>query len=67
MDEQVAAGKTQMEERCLQNVEKGARHLGGIQECCESLCRDATRKIKANLEQNLARDVKDYKKDSSIT
>lgn len=37
MDEQVAAGKIQMEEESLQSVEKELVYLGGIKEYCQSM------------------------------
>ena len=37
MDEQGASRKTQMEKKDLWNVERGMGHLGGIQECCQSM------------------------------
>jgi len=60
MDEQGVSRRTQMEEKGLWNVERGAGHLGRVQECCQSM-QDATRKAKVHLELNLARDVKDKK------
>jgi len=37
MDEQGASSKTQMEEKSLQNAERGTGHLAGIQEHCQSM------------------------------
>jgi len=58
VNEQGTSSRTQIEEEGLRNVERGTGYLGGVQECC----RDATRKAKAHLQLNLARDVKDSKK-----
>jgi len=50
-----------VEEKGLWNVERGTGHLGGVQECCQSM-QDTMRKAKVHLELNLTRDVKDNKK-----
>jgi len=48
MDEQGASSGNQMEEKGLWSMERGAGHLGGVQEYCQSM-RDATRKTKVHL------------------
>jgi len=37
MDEQGASSRTQTEDKVLRNVERGTGHLGGVQECCQSM------------------------------
>jgi len=39
MDEQGASSRTQMGEKGTWNVERGTGHLGGIEECCQSVQR----------------------------
>jgi len=62
VDEQGASTKTQMEERGLQNVERGTGHLGGILEHCQEHAGKQQRRVRPHLELNLAKDVKDNKK-----
>ncbi|GAB0184039.1 mitochondrial enolase superfamily member 1 [Grus japonensis] len=57
MDEQGAPVKTQMEEGSLPKLATWEEYRNIVR-----VCRDATRKTKAHLELNLARDVKDNKK-----
>jgi len=37
MDKQGASSGAQVEEKGLQNVERGTGHLGGAQKCCQSM------------------------------
>jgi len=62
MDKQGASSGTQTEEKGPWNVERGTGHLGGVQECCQSIPVCSMRKAKVHLELNLARDVKDNNK-----
>lgn len=61
MGEQGAPGHTQTQKGSLQRVEAGTDNLGGIKTHHPSMQRHV-RKAKAQIELNLARDVKDNKK-----
>lgn len=50
-----------MEEESLWSVEKGSGHLEEYKSVVRA-CRDAVRTVKAQLELNLAREVKDKRK-----
>ena len=61
MHEQGTSSETQTEEKGVWNVERGAGHLGRIQECCQSI-QKCSEESKAHLELSLASDVKEQQK-----
>jgi len=61
MDEQGASSGAQVEEKGPWNVERGAGHLGRVQECGQSV-QGCNEEGQADLELKLGRDVKNKKK-----